>query len=108
MRYGLMLFGIAATAQQQNPRGFVNQRLLRESFANSVLPSSKLPLKQPRPSTVKPQIRYLAGKPQGGACAIPLLAAQVKDADPKIVERPRDKTGDEKMIVPTMPPCPPR
>src|SRR4051812_40300368 len=109
MRYGFMLFAIVATAQQQNPTGFVNERLLRQSFANSVLPSPKmnrLPLKRPIPSTVKPQTRYLAGRPQDGACAIPLLEAQVKEADPKIVGRPLEKAGDEKMIVPTMRPCP--
>jgi hypothetical protein len=109
MRYGLMLFAIVATAQQHDPRGFVNERLLRQAFAKNQLTAPRikpLPLKQATLSAVKPQTRYLAGKPQESNCAMPLLAAGLKDADPKIVAPGRDNTGDEKMIVPTIPVCP--
>jgi len=108
MRYGLMLFAIVATAQQHDPRGFVNDRLLRQAFAKTAPtapPVKPLPLKPATLSTVKSQTRYFAGKPQESNCAIPLLPARVKDGDPKILAPRRDTTGDEKMIVPTIPVC---
>ena len=113
MRYGLLLFAIVASAQQPDTRGFVNQRLLRQNvFAKNGLIAPKLkplPPRKPVLSKPKPKIRLLAGKPQDTACAIPLLEAQVqhKDADPKMAVPPSGNTGNEKMIRPTIPVCPP-
>src|SRR4051812_45740921 len=112
MRYGILLFAIVATAQQPDPRGFVNQRLLRQNvFAKNLLIAPKLKPLPPRKPVLlkpKPKFRLLAGKPQDTACAIPLLEAQVKDknADPKMAIPPSGNTGDVKMIRPTIPVCP--
>jgi len=114
MRYGLLLFAIVATAQQRDPRGFVNQRLLRQNvFGKNLLISPKLkPLPPRKPVLLKPKakIRLLAGKPQDTACAIPLLEAQVQnnDADPNMAVPPSGNTGNQKMIRPTIPACPPK
>jgi len=102
-----------ATAQQRDPGGFVNERLLRPNFANKLLISPKvkpLPPRKPVLLKPKPKIHLFAGKPQDTACAIPLLEAQItkKDADPKMPVPPSGNTGDEKMIRPTIPPCPPK
>ena len=113
MRYGLLLFAIVATAQQRDPRGFVNERLLRQSLTKNLLIPPKLKPLPPRKPVLlkpKPKIRLLAGKPQDTACAIPLLEAQVKnkDADPKMAVPPSGNAGDEKMIRPSIPVCPPK
>jgi hypothetical protein len=113
MRYALMFLAIVATAQQRDPRGFVNERLLRPNFTKKLLFTPKLkplPPQKPKMLPAKQPIRYLAGKPQDTACAIPLLEAQTtrKDADPKMVAPPSGNSGYEKMILPTIPICPPR
>jgi len=109
MRYGLLLFAILARAQQADPRGFVNERLLRRDFAKTLLPAPRikpLPLKPPAPLAVKPQKRFSFGKAQNSSCAIPLLGARIsKNADPKMARHSGNRT-DEKMILPTIPVCP--
>ena len=94
MRYGLFLLAVAAGAQQPEAKGFVNQGLFRRHIFEKATAK-----KAPDPVQL-----YVP------ACAIPLLQAQVaKDVD-KAMVMPGwpDKSGDPKMILPTVPVCPSR
>ena len=90
MRGCLLL--VAAAAWAQDNRGFVNERLVAQSFV-------KNSLKTKVPATMPPESSF--------RCAIPLLrVVPAKDVDPKMVIRPPKDSGDEKMILPTIPVCP--
>jgi len=87
MRYGLLLFAMVASAQQPDPRGFVNERLLRQIRPSqyALNRSAAPPVKQ---------------------CAIPLLEAQVRaDIDKHMVLPNLDVSMDSNMILPTIPVC---
>src|SRR4051794_22351258 len=96
MRCALVLLAAVASAQQSDPRGFVNERLLRQNVA-------RLATKAMTP----PVLRYV---PAPEPCAIPLMpvAPAQKDADPKMILPQPGGSIDEKMTRPTMPPCPAR
>jgi hypothetical protein len=94
MRYGLLFLAAIAYAQQPDPRGFVNERLLRRNvFAKSAVPMNTAP-------------RVLLDAPLP-KCAIPLLEVKVdKDIDKSMVMPHFGVSMDPKMILPTIPVCP--
>ncbi len=95
MRCCLLFVAVVASAQQPDPRGFVNERLLRQNFAKNALNAAVAARKAP------------AAGP--ATCAIPLLEVPLqKDVDRQMILPQGGKTGDEKMILPTIPVCPKR
>jgi hypothetical protein len=88
---GLLLL-TAATAFAQDNRGFFNERLLTQNFVkNSLKPKAKAVIVTTQPSP---------------RCAIPLLkVVPSKDTDPGILLPMGKNSGDEKMILPTIPVC---
>ena len=83
---------VAAAAWAQDNRGFVNERLVARNFV-------KNSLKAKAPVTTPPESPF--------RCAIPLLrVVPSKDVDAKMVIAPPKDSGDEKMILPTIPVCP--
>ena len=92
MRWWLLLITAAACAQDN--RGFVNQRLVTQNFVENSL----------KPKTVVLPLRKTP--PAEAVCAIPLLRAQPSKATDSMVIPPAKDSGDEKMILPTIPVCP--
>ena len=86
---------IAAAACAQDNRGFVNPSLATRNFVKN-----SLEMKAPAQAVAVPP------KTPSPGCAIPLLRVPTSKAtDAMVVPVPKD-TGDEKMILPTIPVCP--
>jgi len=94
MRCALLFLASVASAQQTDPRGFINERLLRQNFARMALKA-----------TTPPVIQLLASAAK--TCAIPLLEVvpMQKEIDTSMVVPQSGKPVDQKMIIPTMPVC---
>jgi hypothetical protein len=91
---GLLLL-VAATASAQVNQGFVNPKLVAQNFVKNSLKRS---------DQMKPVIGV--DPPANTTCAIPLLEVQVnKETDKQMVINPGKNSGDEKMILPTLPVC---
>jgi hypothetical protein len=91
MRGAVLL--VAAAAFAQDNRGFVNEHLVTQNFVKNSL-KSKVPAVVVAPKNSSP------------ACAIPLLpVTPSKTIDRMVIPVPKD-TGDERMILPTIPVCP--
>jgi hypothetical protein len=91
---GLLLL-VAATASGQVNQGFVNPKLLTQNFVNNSLKKAE---------KARPVIGV--DPPANKMCAIPLLGAQVdKTNDKPMVVNPGKDSGDEKMVLPTIPVC---
>lgn len=87
---GLLLL-TAVTAFAQDNRGFVNERLVTQNFVRNALKAKP-----------KPLIRD-ATPPR---CANPLLqVTPSKDLDAGMLLPMQKDSGDEKMILPTIPVC---
>jgi hypothetical protein len=83
---------VAAAAFAQDNRGFVNQRLVTQNFVKNSLQT-------------KPKATLVVPKNPSPACAIPLLQVRPSKAiDRMAIPAPED-SGDEKMILPTIPVC---
>ena len=98
MRCALLFLASVASAQQTDPRGFVNERLLRQNFARMALKA-----------TTPPVIQLLASSAK--TCAIPLLEVvpMQKDIDTSMIVMIVPQSGkpvDQMMtIIPTIPVC---
>ncbi len=108
MRGCLLLLAAAASAQEN--RGFVNPSLVTRNFVqNSLKAKATTPIVSPRgpASLVIPSAPLtLQATPPPAKCAIPLLQVPVsKDVDSSMVIPMRKPTGDDKMILPTIPVC---
>lgn len=91
---GLLFLLLAATAGAQDNRGFVNPGLAKRNIFTQALTA--------KPSTAPAPVLMDPPPPR---CAIPLLEVPVgKVLDPGMVINP-GKSGDEKMILPTIPVC---
>jgi hypothetical protein len=112
---GLLLL-IAATAFAQDNRGFVNQRLVTQNFLKNALKAKPKPViidavSLAMPTTVggalkaKPKPVIIDSRPVP-RCAIPLVnVVPSKDTDPGMLLPMKKDSGDEKMILPTIPVC---
>jgi hypothetical protein len=90
MRGWLLL--VAAAACAQDNRGFVNERLVTQNLVKNSIKA-------------KPNATIVVPKNPSPACAIPLLKVPASKAnDAMVIPVPKD-TGDEKMILPTIPVC---
>jgi hypothetical protein len=90
MRASLLLVAVAAFAQDN--RGFVNQRLVTQNFFKNSLQT------KPKAAMVLPK--------NPATCAIPLLQAQPSKAIDRMEIPALKNTGDDQMILPTIPVCP--
>lgn len=87
---GLLLL-TAVTAFAQDNRGFVNERLVKQNFVKNALNKAK-------------KIVIRDSTPQ--RCAVPLLqVTPSKDLDAGMLLPMQKDSGDEKMILPTIPVC---
>ena len=83
----------AAAAFAQDNRGFVNEGLVTRNFVKNSMKA-------------KPNAMVVVPKNTSLVCAIPLLKVPTSKAtDAMVIPVPKD-TGDEKMILPTIPVCP--
>src|SRR5690348_9992968 len=108
---------LAAAASAQDNRGFVNERLLTNGFVKNSL-NLKAPAAAPKETPtlpapkgplalVTPKGPLKLGTAKPPLCASPLV--QVKPAeeiDPSMTIRPPKDSGDEGMILKTIPVCP--
>jgi hypothetical protein len=98
MRYGLLFFAVVASAQQPDPRGFVNEGLMRRSF-------DKITLK----ATAAPKPPVLFDAPPPGQCAIPLLEVPMnREVDKQMILPNSNGSVDGKMSLRPIPICPKR
>jgi hypothetical protein len=98
MRYGLLLLAAVASAQQTDPKGFVNEGLMRRSFSRIALKATEAP---------KPPVLFDA--PMPAQCAIPLLEVPMnREVDSQmILPNSRGGTGGKMSLAP-IPVCPKR
>jgi hypothetical protein len=93
MRGCLLL--VAAAAFAQDNRGFVNQRLVTQNLVKNSLKAKAM-----ANATIVPP------KNPAPACAIPLLQVEPSKAIDRMAIPALKDTGDDKMILPTIPVCP--
>ncbi len=91
MRGSFLLVAVAAFAQDN--RGFVNQRLVTQNFVKNSLQT-------------KPKAAMVVPKNPAPACAIPLLEVLASKAIDRMPIPALKNTGDDQMILPTIPVCP--
>jgi len=95
MRGWLLL--VAAAACAQDNRGFVNERLVTQNFFKNSLKA------RPVPTVLAPKAQ---ATPPTSACAIPRLEIPgSQDVDSEMAFPTRKPTGDDKMVLPTIPVC---
>jgi hypothetical protein len=85
---------VASTASAQENQGFVNPKLVTQNFVKNSLKKAE-----------KPPV-ILVDPPANKMCAIPLLEVPLNpNIDKPMIINPGKNSGDEKMILPTIPVC---